>query len=40
MRGVVVVGCLRGCWSIGIIGCVASLSDCCRLGGGGPERNQ
>ena len=39
VRVVVVVSCLRGCWSIGIVGCVASSSDC-RSGRGGPERNQ
>ena len=39
VRIVVVVGCLRGCCSVGIVGCGVSSSDC-RLGGGGPERSQ
>ena len=39
VRVVVVVSCLRGCCSIGIVGCGVSSSDC-RSGGGGPERSQ
>ena len=39
VRTVVVVNCLRCCCNVGIVGCGVSSSDC-RLGRGGPERNQ